>query len=186
MGRAAWKVRIDVEVGSQHRPLVVPTLEHHTCMAPDGAVGAVAADQIARSYQLCLPAVVSERREDPGLIVAVGQQLGSPLHRQSPASQVRDQRRFDLRLAQDEQKRIGRIVEVEARERHRDLAVAEVQLHLGGVVAAIEQRLGDGDRPQHLQGAWLDDQGSGRTARYAASIDNPDRGAEGSQLGGEC
>jgi hypothetical protein len=185
MGRAAWKVRIDVEVGSQHRPLVVPTLEHHTCMAPDGAVGAVAADQIARSYQLCLPAVMSERHEDPGLIVAVGQQLGSPLYRQSPASQVRDQHRFDPRLAQDEQKRIGRIVEVETRERHRDLAVAEVQLHPGGLVAAIQQRLGDRDRPQHLEGAWLDDQGSGRTARYAASIDNPDRAAEGGQLGGE-
>ena len=73
---------------------------------------------------------------------------------------MRDQRRFDLRLAQDEQKRIGRIVEVEARERHRDLAAAEVQLHPGGLVAAIEQRLCDRDRPQHLEGAWLDDQGS--------------------------
>ena len=98
---------------------------------------------------------------------------------------MRDQHRFDPRLAQDEQKRIGRIVEVETRERHRDLAVAEVQLHPGGLVAAIQQRLGDRDRPQHLEGAWLDDQGSGRTARYAASIDNPDRAAEGGQLGGE-
>ena len=73
---------------------------------------------------------------------------------------MRDQRRFDLRLAQDEQKRIGRVVEVEARKRHGHLAVAEVQLHPGGLVAAIEQRLRDRGRPQHFEGAWLDDKSS--------------------------
>ena len=152
-------------------------------MAPDGAVGAVAADQIAPQFAGARRG--SERREDPVLIVAVGQQLGSPLHRQSLASQVRDQRRFDLRLAQDEQKRIGRIVEVEARER----TVTSRSPRCSCTWAAWSPRSSSACVTaigrSTLQGAWLDDQGSGRTARYAASIDNPDRGAEGSQLGGE-
>jgi hypothetical protein len=45
-------------------------------------------------------------------------------------------------------------------QRHRHVAAVEVQLHPGRPVAAIQQCLRDPDRPQHLQGARLDDQGS--------------------------
>jgi hypothetical protein len=62
-------------------------------------------------------------------------------------------------LAKDEQVGIGRVVDVEVEDRHGDVAAVEVQLDPGGLVAAIEQRLGDPDRAEHLEGAWLDDQG---------------------------
>jgi hypothetical protein len=73
---------------------------------------------------------------------------------------VRQQRRLDLRLAEDEQERIRSVVGIDVGEQHGQVAAVEVQPHLGRPVAAIQQCLGDPDRPQHLQGARLDDQGS--------------------------
>jgi hypothetical protein len=73
---------------------------------------------------------------------------------------VRQQRCLDLRLAEDEQERIGSVVGLDVGEQHGQVAAVEVQLHPGRPVAAIQQRLGDPDRPEDLQGARLDDQGS--------------------------
>jgi hypothetical protein len=45
-------------------------------------------------------------------------------------------------------------------QRHRQVAAIQVQLHPGRPVAAIQQCRRDPDRPEDLQGARLDDQGS--------------------------
>jgi hypothetical protein len=158
--RLVGKVPVDVEVGQQHRSAVVPALEGHASLAPDGAVGAVAAHQIACSGQRCPPRGVPQRAGDPDLVAAVRQQLGPPLHRQPLGSQVRHQGRLDLSLAKDEQEGIRGVVGIDVEDRYRQVAAIEVQLHPGRLVAAIEQCLGDPNRPQHLEGARLDDQGS--------------------------
>jgi hypothetical protein len=72
---------------------------------------------------------------------------------------VGQQRRLDLRLAEDEQEGIGRVVGIDVGERYGQVAAVEVQLQPGRPVAAIEQCLGDPERPEDLQGARLDDQG---------------------------
>jgi hypothetical protein len=95
------------------------------------------------------------------------------------------QHRFRLGLRDEEQERVGGVLEPDIEQADRQHPLAEVQPQLYGVVAPLDQLLGDPERPQHLQRARLHRERARLVHTVELAIDNPDAGAQRVQLRGE-
>jgi hypothetical protein len=95
------------------------------------------------------------------------------------------QHRFRLGLQNEEQERVGRALEPDVEEANRHHPLVEVQPQLHGVVAPLDQLLGDPERPQQLKRARLHGKRPRLVHTVELAVDDPDAGAERVQLGGE-
>jgi hypothetical protein len=79
----------------------------------------------------------------------------------------------------------GGVVEPDVEESDRCDALAEVEPQLHGVVAALDQRLGEPERPQELERSRLHGKRTRLVHAVELAIDDPNRGAACMQLSGE-
>jgi hypothetical protein len=125
---------------------------------------------------------VSECAEDSFLARLELDELDAPLDANALLGQVLVQDSPGLGLRDEEQEWVGRVLEADVEEPHRDDALAGVDLKLRGVVAALDQRLREPEPSQNLERARL----NGKRARFVHAIELPvddaDASAERLQL----
>jgi hypothetical protein len=127
---------------------------------------------------------MTERAEDTVRAGLELDELDASLDRHTARSQVLVQDRLGLCLGDEEQERIGGVLEPDVEEPDCDDSLAGVNLHLRGVVPPLDQRLRDPEPTQHLERARLRER-----ARFVHAIelpvDDPDASAERVELGRE-
>jgi hypothetical protein len=185
MGGTVLQPAVDLEVAERESVGIAAALERDPCALADAAVRAVAADQVARPHLLAAPVPVAKRAGDLQLIGREGDQIHAALHLDAPFGQVLVQHRFGLGLRDEEQERVGGVLEPDVEQPDRHDPLAEVQPQLHGVVAALDQLLGDLERPQDLERARLHGKRTRLVHAVELAIDDSDAGAERVQLRGE-
>ena len=92
---------------------------------------------------------------------------------------------FGVGLGDEQQERIGGVVQAEPEQPDPDDAAASVELDPDRVVAPLEQLLGNAQPAQDLQGAWLDGQRARLVHAVELPVDDAARRPHRLQLGGE-
>ncbi len=185
VGGVGVQAAVDLQVGEREGLRVGPALERDPRSAAHGAVGAVAADQVAGPYLLGLSITVPEGAGHAVGVGLEGDQLHAPLHPIPAGGQVVVQRPLGLCLGDEQQEGVGGVGQPETEQPHPDDAAAGVELHPDRVVAALEQLLGDTQPAQHLQGAWLDAQRARFVDAIGLAVDDAAGRIERPELGGE-
>jgi hypothetical protein len=120
--------------------------------------GSVIADQVASAHLLGPPISVAQGGGDGVGVGVEADHLHAPLHRDAATGQVVSQDLFGLGLGDEQQERVGGVVQAEPEQSDADDATAGVDLDPDRVVAPRDQVLGDPQPSQDLQGARLDSQ----------------------------
>jgi len=187
MDAAGLQAAVDLEVGEHEGARVGGTPEGDAGEVAHGAVGAVAADQVAGSHPLG-PAVVVAQRADQLLVVLVGVdagQLHAPLDGDATRGQVLAEHGFGLGLGEEQQERVGGVVQADVEQPQRHRVAAGVHLQVDGVVAPFDQGLGDAEAAEDLEGARLDGQRARLVHAVVLAVDDPGAGAVGVELRGQ-
>ncbi len=155
MRGSLFQLAVDLHIAEREGLRVGGPLERDPGAPADAAVRAVAADQVAGAHLLGRSVVQAERAEDLLPASREGEQLDAPLHRDSVREQVLVHDRLRLGLRDEEQKRVGRVLETDVEQRHSHDACAEMHLEPESVVATLNERLGEPEPAQHLERARL-------------------------------
>jgi len=105
-------------------------------------VRAVAAGDVLGVDDLIGPVRVAQRGDDGIRGGAQVYKFGGPLDGDVERTEVVAKDSFGLRLGQEQQVRVGGVVEAEVEQRHRQLSAASVHAQLHGRVAVGDQHLG--------------------------------------------
>lgn len=151
---------VGLQIRQQERLRIGVPLEGDSCLGAHGAVRAVAADDMAGAYGLLGAVPVSQAAGDVLALRFGGQQLRAPLHRHVPRGQVSRQHGFRLRLREEQQEGVRRVVAADVEHRHVQYPSGQMQVQPDGRVAPVHEVVRHAERGQHLQGAGLDRRGA--------------------------
>jgi len=93
--------------------------------------------------------------------------------------------RLGLGLGQEQQERVGGVVQADVEQRKLRGTGAGVQLHAHGGVAAFDEGVGQAEAGENFEGAGLYGQGAGLMHLVGLAVDDPEPGPERLELGGE-
>jgi hypothetical protein len=176
---------VHLQVAEDERLRIGATFERDAGAVANAAVGAVAADQVARVQPLRRFVAMPQGAADSVLAGLELDELDAPLDVDALLGQVLVQDRLGLGLGNEEQEREGRIFEADVEKPDHDNALAGVELQLRRVVAALDQRRRDPEPPQNLERARLHRERTRFMHAIELPVDDPDAGAECVQLGGK-
>jgi hypothetical protein len=131
----------DLEVAQRERLRIRAALERNPRQATDAAPGAVAPGHVAGTDLLAAPALMAERAGDLVFVRREGDKLHTPLDPNPAGGQVLVQHGLGLGLRDEEQERVGGVLEPDVEKPRPHDPLAEVHLQLDGVVASLDQPL---------------------------------------------
>ena len=114
--------------------------------------------------------------------VAQAGQLNAAFHGDAGRGQGLAEDALGLGLGQEQQERVGGVLQPEVEHRHRHYPAGDVHAQLHSPVPAGNQLIGDTKAGQNLQGPRLDRQRPGLMHPVQATVDKPGPDAEGGQL----
>jgi hypothetical protein len=165
-GRGHVRVRdsrlqpVGLEIRQQERLRVGVPLEADARLGTHGAVRPVTADDVAGPYGLLGPVPVAQAADDVVALRFGAQQLGAPLHRHVPRGQTIRQDGLRLRLREEEQEGVRRVVAADVEHRHPQHPSGQMQVQPDRRTAPVDEVVRRAERRQHLQGPGLDRRGA--------------------------
>jgi hypothetical protein len=175
----------DPKVGQGEGLGIGAALERDLGGAAHGASGAVAADHIAGAYLLGPPVSMAKNTGHGDGVGTEADQLHTPLDQDPTAGQMVAEDLFGLGLGDQQQERIGAVVQAETKQPDADDAAAGMELDPDRVVAPPDQLVGQPQPAQDLQGARLDTQRARLLHPVQLPVDDANRRPQRPQLGGQ-
>jgi hypothetical protein len=134
------QVAVHLEVGEHERLRVSRPLERDPGPVTDPAVGAIASHQVTSMQPFGSFIPVTERADDVFLALLEADQLDVPLNVDTALEQVLVQQGLSLGLRNEEQERVGAVLEADVEQPDIHHAFAGMHPQLGGIVAALDER----------------------------------------------
>ncbi|CAM5679232.1 hypothetical protein SAFG77S_04861 [Streptomyces afghaniensis] len=150
----------NLQVGQQERLGIGAALEGDARFVAHGAVGAVAADDVAGPHRLLAALPVAQAAGDVPALRIGAHQLRAPLDGDVPCGETGRQDRLRLRLREEEQEGVRRVVAADVEHRHVQHPSGKVQAQPDRRVPPVDQFVRHSECCQHLQGAGLDGRGA--------------------------
>jgi hypothetical protein len=183
---APGSIPVGVEVGEDEGLRIGAALEPDPGQAAYGAVPAVAAGHEAGGHDLLAAVAVAQRGRGGVPGVAQADQFNATLHADAGRRQMLAEDTFGLGLGQEQQERVGGVLQAEVEHRHRQHPAGDVHAQLHSPVSAGDQLVGDTQPGQNLQGARLDRQRAGLVRPVQATVDEAGPDTECGQLRSQC
>lgn len=158
--RGARLQSVDLQVGQQERLRVGVPLEGDARLGAHGAVGTVAADDVAGPQGLLAAVAVPQPAGDVRAGPLGAHQFRAPLHRHVPCGQTGRQHVLRLRLREEEQVGVRRVVAPDVEQGHLEHAPRQVQVQPDGRTAPVDEVVAHAEAGELLQGAGLDGRGT--------------------------
>ncbi|MDQ0746123.1 hypothetical protein QF034_000354 [Streptomyces africanus] len=158
--RGARLQSVDLQVGQQERLGVGVSLESDARSVAHGAVGSVAADDVAGPHRLLAALPMAQAAGDVLALRLGAHQLRAPLDGDVPCGEAGREDRLRLRLREEEQEGVRRVVAADVEHRHVQRAAGQMQVQPDRRVPPVDQFVRHAEPGQHLQGAGLDGRGA--------------------------
>ena len=184
MRRAGFNA-VGLGIGQDEDLRIGAALEPDPGQAADAAVPTIAAGHVAGGHHLLAAIAVAQCGRGGIRGVAQVGQFNAPFHGHVGRGQVLAEDAFGLGLGQEQQERVGGVIQAEVEHWHRQYPAGDVHAQLHSPVPGGNQLVGDTKSGQNLQGARLDRQRAGLMHPVQPTVDQAGPNAEGGQLRSE-